>query len=147
MFNSQHAMLCCRKEKWWKYKNEGKVWWILSVVRVPPITFTRMSKPRHNILSNVRADIRKYVVAWLKHSRECNRPVAGPICDRAIFDREQNENVSETLHTKVSDATIKQVSLIRESQASFNWTWKRITVDSRAEILTDTSQQNRFPSD
>ena len=28
-----------------------------------------MLEPRHNILSNVLADIRKYVVSWLKHSR------------------------------------------------------------------------------
>ena len=27
----------------------------------------------HNILSNLRADIGKYVVSWLKHSRENNR--------------------------------------------------------------------------
>ena len=27
----------------------------------------RMFEPRHNILSNVRAAIRKYVVTWLKH--------------------------------------------------------------------------------
>ena len=38
-----------------------------------PVTFTRMFEPRHNILSNVRADNRKYVVTWLKHSRESNR--------------------------------------------------------------------------
>ena len=42
------------------------------MVRVPPITFTRMFEPRHNILSNVRADVRHYVVSWLKHSRESN---------------------------------------------------------------------------
>ena len=46
--------------------------------RVPPIIFTRMFEPRHNILSNVPADIRQYVVSWLKHSRESNRPVLGP---------------------------------------------------------------------
>ena len=28
----------------------------------------RMFEPRHIILSNVRADIRNYVVSWLKHS-------------------------------------------------------------------------------
>ena len=49
------------------------------MVRVPPITFTRMFEPRHNILSNVRADIRKYIVSWLKHSRERNRLLPGPI--------------------------------------------------------------------
>ena len=32
----------------------------------------------HNVLSNVRTNVRKYVVTWLKHSRECNRPVPGP---------------------------------------------------------------------
>ena len=37
-----------------------------------------MFEPRHNILSNVRTDIRKYVVSWLKHSRESNRPLPGP---------------------------------------------------------------------
>ena len=46
------------------------------MVRIPPIT--RMFEPRHNILSDVRADIRKYVVSWLKHSRESNRSVPGP---------------------------------------------------------------------
>ena len=43
-----------------------------------PFTFTRMFEPRHNIRSNVRADIPKYV-SWLKHSRESNRPAPGPI--------------------------------------------------------------------
>ena len=43
------------------------------LVRVPPITFTRMFEPRHNILSIVRTNVGKYVVAWLKHSRESNR--------------------------------------------------------------------------
>ena len=38
-----------------------------------------MFEPRHNILSNVRADIRKYVVSWLKHSRGSNRPVTNYI--------------------------------------------------------------------
>ena len=38
-----------------------------------------MFEPRHNILSNVRADIGKYVVLWLKHSRESNRAVPGPL--------------------------------------------------------------------
>ena len=34
---------------------------------------TRMFEPRHNILSNVRTNVRKYVVTWLKHSRDSNR--------------------------------------------------------------------------
>ena len=38
-----------------------------------PITFTRMFEPRHNILSDVRTNFRKYVVTWLEHSRENNR--------------------------------------------------------------------------
>ena len=38
-----------------------------------------MFEPRHNIVSNVRADIRNYVVSWLKHSRESKSPVLGPI--------------------------------------------------------------------
>ena len=42
-----------------------------------------MFQPRHSILSNVRAGIRKYVVSWLKHSRESDRPVPGPIYVRA----------------------------------------------------------------
>ena len=29
-----------------------------------------MFELRHNILSNVRTNVRKYVVSWLKHSRE-----------------------------------------------------------------------------
>ena len=44
-----------------------------------PYTFTRMFEPRHNILSNARADIGKYVVSWLKHSRETDTPAPGPI--------------------------------------------------------------------
>ena len=35
-----------------------------------PITFTRMFELRHNILSNVRTNVRKYVATWLEHSRE-----------------------------------------------------------------------------
>ena len=35
--------------------------------------------PRHNIFSNVRADIRQYVVSWRKRSREKNRPLPGPM--------------------------------------------------------------------
>ena len=38
-----------------------------------------MFEPRHNILSNVRTNVRKYDVTWLEHSRECNRPVVGPL--------------------------------------------------------------------
>ena len=38
-----------------------------------PITFTRMFEPRHNVLSNIRTNVRKYVVTWLEHSREINR--------------------------------------------------------------------------
>ena len=38
-----------------------------------------MFEPRHNILSNVRVDIRMYVVSWLKYLRESTRPVFGPI--------------------------------------------------------------------
>ena len=47
----------------------------LRVVRVPPITFTQMFEPRHNILPNVRVDIPKYVVSWLEHLLESNGPV------------------------------------------------------------------------
>ena len=36
-----------------------------------------MFEPRQNILADVRVDIRKYVVSWLKHSCEINRPVHG----------------------------------------------------------------------
>ena len=67
--------------KWKQY------WAPLRVVRVPPITFMRMFEPRHNILSNVRTNVRKYVVTWLKHSRESNRPVPGP-------DRCKNYDIS-----------------------------------------------------
>ena len=38
-----------------------------------------MFEPRHNILSNVRANVRKYVATWFEHSPESNRPVPGPI--------------------------------------------------------------------
>ena len=55
------------------------------MVRVPPIAFTRMFEPRHIILSNVRADIRKNVVSWLKHSLDCNRPVPGAVHIRHQF--------------------------------------------------------------
>ena len=37
-----------------------------------------MFEPRHNIISNVRTNVRKYVVTWLERSRESNRPVFGP---------------------------------------------------------------------
>ena len=50
----------------------------LSCAKSGPITSTLMLEPRHNILSNFLADIRKYVVTWLKHLRESIRPVAGP---------------------------------------------------------------------
>ena len=44
-----------------------------------------MFEPRHNMLSNVLADIRKYVVSWLKHLRKSNRPVLGPISKSSAF--------------------------------------------------------------
>ena len=52
-------------------------------------TFTRMFEPRHNILSNNRPNVRKYVVTWLEHSRECNRAVPGPLLAEltSIYDR------------------------------------------------------------
>ena len=37
------------------------------------ITFTRIFEPRHNILSNVHTNVRKYVVTRLEHSRESDR--------------------------------------------------------------------------
>ena len=57
----------------------------LKVVRVPPITFTRMFEPRHNILSKVHAVIRKYVVSWFKRSRESNGPVPGPFAENTLM--------------------------------------------------------------
>ena len=36
-------------------------------------------KPRHNLLSNVRTNVRKYAVTWLEHSRESNMPEPGPL--------------------------------------------------------------------
>ena len=45
----------------------------LVLVGVPPITFTWMFEPRHNILPNVCTNVGKYVVTWLEHSRESNR--------------------------------------------------------------------------
>ena len=50
-----------------------------------PITFTRLFKPRRNILSYVRANVRKYIVTWLEHPRESNRPVLGPLLAELIF--------------------------------------------------------------
>ena len=44
---------------------------------VRPITF--MFEPRHNKLSDVRTNVRTYVVTWFEHSRESDRPVPGPI--------------------------------------------------------------------
>ena len=38
-----------------------------------PITFTLMFELRHNLFSNVRTNVRKYVVTWLVHLRENNR--------------------------------------------------------------------------
>ena len=35
-------------------------------------------EPRHNLHSDVRTNVRKYVVTWLEHSCESNRPVPGP---------------------------------------------------------------------
>ena len=55
--------------------NESLIYW--SWYR--PMTFTRMFEPRHNIFSNVRTTVRKYVVSWFEHSRESNRPVPGPL--------------------------------------------------------------------
>ena len=43
-----------------------------------------MFEPHHNLLSNVRVDIRKYVVSWLKHSRGSIRPVPGPKLGSAL---------------------------------------------------------------
>ena len=47
----------------------------LRVFLVPP-TITRMFEPRHNILSNVRADM---LCRGSNIQRESNRPVAGPM--------------------------------------------------------------------
>ena len=41
------------------------------MVRVPVYYFH--ANVWHNILSNVHTNVRKYVVTWLKHSRESNR--------------------------------------------------------------------------
>ena len=50
------------------------LWLHLGVlVRVPPINFTRMFEPRHNILPNVHTNVGKYLVTWLEHSRESDR--------------------------------------------------------------------------
>ena len=50
---------------------------VLEYLEYRPITFTRMFELRHNILSNVRADIGKYVVTWLKRSLESDRTLPG----------------------------------------------------------------------
>ena len=44
----------------WEIKRNARYW---SEYR--PITFTQMCEPRHIILSNVRTNVRKYVVTWL----------------------------------------------------------------------------------
>ena len=49
------------------------------LVWVPPITLTRKFEPRNNILWNVRTNVGKYVVTWLEHSRESNRPLPGSL--------------------------------------------------------------------
>ena len=51
-----------------------------------PITLTRIFELRHNKLSNVRTNIPKYVVTWLEHSGENNKPVPGPLlAEHRIF--------------------------------------------------------------
>ena len=52
----------------------------LRVVQVPPIIscYNVRTTSQH---TSVRADIGKYVVTWLKHSRGSNRPLPGPIAD------------------------------------------------------------------
>ena len=49
------------------------------LIRVPPYTFTRTFKPRHDVLRNFRTDVRKYVATWLEYSRKYIRPVSGPL--------------------------------------------------------------------
>ena len=45
-----------------------------------------MFEPRHNILSNVRTNVQKYVVTSLEYSRENKRPVPGPLfAELSIF--------------------------------------------------------------
>ena len=56
-------------------KGENRTHWS----RYRPITFKPMFEPRHNILLNVRANVRKYVVTWLEHSPESNRSAPGSL--------------------------------------------------------------------
>ena len=96
---------------------------MLRVVRVPPITFTRMFEPRHNILSNVRADIRTYVVSWLKHSRESNRPVPGPIDGKKLMRQEEKQTRKLTadhdLHARTIEENLLDIALVNVTEENF----------------------------
>ena len=45
-----------------------------------------MFEPRYNILLNVRTNVRKYVVTWIEHSRESNRPALEPLLAELSID-------------------------------------------------------------
>ena len=49
------------------------------MVRVPANYFHANVRAKNNILSNVRTNVQKYVVTWLEHSLENNRPVPEPL--------------------------------------------------------------------
>ena len=87
------------------------------MVRVPPITFKQTFEPSHDILSNVRADIRKYVVSWLKPLRESNRPVAGSTCgysrtDMLISYRPSGSDFCDRRNGKVRQAMVLHVLIV-----------------------------------
>ena len=66
-------------------RNSGagnRIYNILSSAKSGPGTAYYLHAHVHNILSNVRSDIRKYVVSWLKHSGESTKPVPGPILEK-----------------------------------------------------------------
>ena len=83
----------------------------------------RICEPRHNILSNVHADIRKYVLWWLEHSRESNGPVPGPIAP---------ENTSGLRHYADSVVEFEIILWLTSPKIvlkSINMTRKTISVD------------------
>ena len=54
------------------------------------LLLSREYSSHDNILSNVRTNVRKYAVTWLKHSRESNRPLPGPKIEGIFFNMEKN---------------------------------------------------------
>ena len=87
-------------------------------------------RARHNILSNVGADIiRKYVVSWLKHSRGSNRPVTGPIgCSeflrhiRGFYShRSSRDHVSTSAHVPCRQSAVRSPEAERNNSKPRQW--------------------------